>query len=287
MKDIRDGIFDTLYQVFCEDDRAVLITADTGAFGIKKIKSKFKNRVIDSGVAEQGSILFAAGLAMAGKKPFVYSIIPFITLRCLEIIKVNVVHMNLPVTILGLGSGLSFSYDGPTHHATCDIGAMLAIGGIDIWNPCNADQAQEAVLRCFSSSSPSYIRIDKGVYPPVEETALESPDAIIVTTGVMYYTAKAVAKMFFPEKDVQVLGVNHINSLKKDLFSEDPPPVFVLEESSYFGGIMGAVIQILPNSFVTHIGTPEYVFEYGSREYLHQKLGLDSNSVYQKIKRDI
>ena len=112
-KDVRDAFFDKVYDLAASDENVVFITADAAALSLKKFKKDFPERFINVGVAEQTMVLLATGLAMCGKNVFVYSIIPFITQRALEHIKVNICSMNLPVTIVGCGAGLSFGFDGP------------------------------------------------------------------------------------------------------------------------------------------------------------------------------
>ena len=77
-KDIRDAFFDTLCQEAIEDVDIVVITADTDAFGLRQFKKTFPDRFINIGVTEQNMINVAAGMAMRGKKVFVYSIIQFV-----------------------------------------------------------------------------------------------------------------------------------------------------------------------------------------------------------------
>jgi len=284
--DIRDGIFKRLHRLAMSDPRVVVLSADTGAFGLDAIKRDCPSQFINTGVAEQATILVAAGLAIEGKKPFIFSIIPFITLRCLEIIKVNICHMDLPVTILGLGSGLSFSYDGPTHHATSDIAVMRAIG-INISDPCDSQSAGDAVEKAYRSGSPSYIRIDKGEYPYFEQ---ENKDGrvIIVSSGIMIHTAQLVASFLSKSGGFRSVAVNNIGNV--DFTAAET--VVILEENCYSGGIFGFVNKALQQARfagrVIHIALPdEPLFLYGSREYLHEQLGLNLRSVYTRIKEEL
>ena len=107
--DIRDAFFDEIYDIASKDKNVIFITADADAFSLRRYKRDFPEQFINVGVAEQNMVLIAAGLALSGKKVFVYSIIPFITMRCYEHIKANICSMDLDVTIIGCGAGLSFS----------------------------------------------------------------------------------------------------------------------------------------------------------------------------------
>ena len=151
----------------CQDKDLVFITADADAFSLRKFKNDFPDRFVNVGVAEQTMVLLATGLAMCGKNVFIYSIIPFITQRALEHIKVNICSMNLPVTIVGCGAGLSFGFDGPTHHATQDISAMRSLPDMQILSPCDARSSSMCAEIAHKSNQPTYVRLDKGKFEEV------------------------------------------------------------------------------------------------------------------------
>ena len=84
-----------------------LITSDLGYRAFEEFKSLFPKRFINVGVAENNMIGISAGLALSGKKVFVYSILPFLIFRSLEQIRNNICHNNLDVTLVGAGGGFS------------------------------------------------------------------------------------------------------------------------------------------------------------------------------------
>ncbi|HCJ66263.1 MAG TPA: 1-deoxy-D-xylulose-5-phosphate synthase, partial [Elusimicrobia bacterium] len=112
--DMRDAFFDEVYNIAKSDPNVIFLTADMGAYSLVRFKKELSNQFINVGIAEQNMVSIAAGFALGGKKVFIYSIIPFITLRCYEQIKVDLCCMNLPVTIIGVGVGLTYGSDGPT-----------------------------------------------------------------------------------------------------------------------------------------------------------------------------
>ena len=71
------------------------------------------------GIAEQNGLLVGAGMALEGKKPFIYAIAPFVTLRALEMIRVECGIMDIPVTLVGVGAGFGYEDSGPTHRISC------------------------------------------------------------------------------------------------------------------------------------------------------------------------
>ena len=98
---MRDAFFDELHHIIAKDKNTVILTADHGAFGLKKIEEAYPEQYINVGIAEQALISVAAGLAKCGKKVYVYAINNFVSLRVLEQINIDLCAMNLDVNIIG------------------------------------------------------------------------------------------------------------------------------------------------------------------------------------------
>lgn len=96
------------------DDRIFVITPDLGFSVLEGFANEFPDRFLNVGIAEQNAIGVAAGLALSGKLVYVYSIIPFVTMRCFEQVRVDVAYMNTNVRLVGVGAGLSYGPAGAT-----------------------------------------------------------------------------------------------------------------------------------------------------------------------------
>ncbi|MDD1710181.1 MAG: transketolase, partial [Methanoregulaceae archaeon] len=210
--DIRDAFFDELYTIAEQDRNVVFLTADMGAFSLERFRRDFPDRFINVGIAEQNLVSVAAGLALAGKRVFIYAIIPFITLRCLEQIKVDLCVMKLPVAIIGSGAGFTYSSDGPTHHAIEDVSIMRALPGMTIYNPSDQVTAKRAARLAAQGTGPVYVRLDKGAWPmlyrPDENLSTglallrNGSKLLIIATGCMTHAALQVAE------ELQQSGIN-------------------------------------------------------------------------------
>ena len=95
----------------------VLLSGDIGNRLFDEYKDVKNSNFLNCGIAEANMMGVAAGLAMSGLKPIIYTITPFTTTRCFEQIRVDVCYHNVPVIIIGTGSGLSYASLGPTHHS--------------------------------------------------------------------------------------------------------------------------------------------------------------------------
>lgn len=303
--DIRDAFFDKIYDFAAKDKNVIFITADADAFSLRKYKKDFPGQFINIGVAEQNLIAVAAGLALCGKKVYIYAIIPFITMRCYEHIKVNICSMTLPVTIIGLGSGLSFGNDGPTHHAMQDISVMRTLPEMTIFNPADSCSAAACAELSYKIKEPSYVRIDKGVLPTLYndkddfskglKEIRKVSDINIISTGIMSQEAIKVA---------DELKKHSINAGVIDLFRVKRPDekelinkikkskqIVTIEENSIVGGIGTIVSEILADNNLCiplkriALEDKQY-FEYGTREWFFTNYGLDVKSITKTILKE-
>src|SRR5574343_638397 len=126
----RDVFFETLKELKKKDDRIVIISDDMGATSLNSIKNE--PWYIKVGASEQLAITIATGMALKGYKPYVYMISSFV-IRAFEQIHL-MASMNLPVTIIGVGAGLSYDTAGVTHHAINDLNALRTIPNMTIAN---------------------------------------------------------------------------------------------------------------------------------------------------------
>ena len=193
-QDMRDAFFEPLISKAIHNSNIIFLTGDHSAFALKQFERECPERYYNIGIAEQNMISTAAGLALRGKKVYIYGITPFISIRTLEQLTVDVASMELPVSIIGAGAGFTYSTDGATHHGLQDTGALLTIPKLKILN-CSDPSISETIAHAsIESSKPEYIRIEKGemeVIRSEERTEIEkgyryirkSEDVIIIGTG--------------------------------------------------------------------------------------------------------
>ena len=123
---MRNAFAEEITKISLIDDTVTLLSGDIGNRLFDSFKEQNANRFFNCGVAEANMMGVAAGLATSGLRPVVYTITPFTTTRCLEQIKIDACYHNLPITIVGTGSGLAYASLGPTHHSCEDIGVLKA-----------------------------------------------------------------------------------------------------------------------------------------------------------------
>ncbi|MCK9428798.1 MAG: hypothetical protein M0R17_02155 [Candidatus Omnitrophica bacterium] len=295
MVDLRDILFDSLYEYARQDDKIVFLTADADAFALKKFKRDFPDRFFNMGVAEQNAILVATGLAIGGFKPYIYSITSFMTMRCYEQIKVNICSMNLPITLIGLGAGFSFSFDGPTHHAINDIAIMRTLPEMTILNTSDAFTTKECVKLSYNLKAPAFIRLDKGIYPDYDFTLhLDGFNVIknlskvnVISTGTMVHSCVEALEGL----KIGLVDMYKIKPYSKGILSDIinlSNKIVVVEENVKYGALSTTILE-----YMSEIGVfkpiikialeDKQFFGYADRKWLHEKYGLDINSLREKF----
>lgn len=300
--DIRDAFFNEVYAIALKDPNVIFLTADMGAFSLNAFKKDLSSQYINVGVAEQNLISIAAGLALGGKKVFVYSIAPFVTQRCYEQIKIDLSCMRLPVTIIGSGPGITYNSDGPTHHAIQDMAIMRALPEMMILNPSDPATATAAARISYKNDGPVYVRIDKGKLPLLYDNEEDFSDGLallkkgrdlmLITTGIMVHQAfKVVDELAKHFIDAGIIDLYRIKPINEELLLsviEKSNRIVTLEEHSIIGGIGSAICEILVDRGkvlpLKRIAIADKnCVGYGDREWMHSFYGLDVNSITKTI----
>lgn len=300
--DIRDAFFDRLLALGARDERIIVMTNDMDVFSLRRFKQEHPNRFINIGVAEQNMINVASGLASCGKMVVVYGISSFVTFRCYEQIKFNVCSMKLPLVLVGVGSGFTFSFDGPTHHGTQDIAVMRALPEMSIFNPGDTVSASNCADQVVRARSPAYVRIDKGPFPALYEGSQPLDhgygvlrplaDVNIVSTGYMTPRMLAVADALV-ERGTPV-GVVDLFRLKplSDRFATDvlgqSRCIVTVEENAVTGGLGTILSEVIADGGwairLLRLAAPdEQLLRYGERDWVLAGYGLDNESILDRV----
>lgn len=302
----RDAFFDTLYDIALINKDVVVVSADMGAPSLDKFRAHLPGQYVNVGIAEQQAIAVSAGLALEGKKVFTYAIAPFITLRCYEQIRLELAAMNIPVTIVGVGAGMSYNDSGPTHHTVEDIALLRILPNMKVHIMTDSVMAAAFARLSLDSTSPSYIRLDRKRLPEVYYK--ETKDAqfsggliatfnrvreqhYIIACGNMVHTALQVAK------EIDSTGVIDLYTLPINvpLFLDmirGAKQLFTLEEHTLPGGLGSAVCEVLADNGISipvkRLGldfSKGYCYRYGGREQLQKLYGLDKDSIAEVLLR--
>ena len=288
------------------DKRVVLLTADIGNRLFDNYKQNFPSRFFNCGIAEANMTGMAAGLALSGLRPFIYTIAPFITSRCFEQIKIDICYHNAPVIIVGTGAGLSYAELGATHHSFEDIGILRTLPNINIICPVDAVETEIALKEALKLNTPSYIRLGKKNEPLVFCKGIKEfkiggavqlqngHDLCIISTGNITSMAQEIARVL-QENSIST-EVYHFHTVKPlderslNIICYKHKFIVIMEEHSIIGGLGSAIAEFIidNNLYVSNIKRfaikDEFVHQVGTQEFVRNKFGLSVKNISDKIK---
>ena len=237
----------------------VLLSGDIGNKMFDDFKKISKNRFFNCGIAEANMMSMAAGMAICGLRPIIYTITPFTTTRCLEQIKIGAAYHNSNIIIVGTGSGLSYAELGPTHHSFEDIAILRSIPKIRIITPSDPNELKVQLKEALSISGPSYIRIGKKGEPNLFDKNQKlgigksniihnGSDILILTIGPIASEALKAAKyLSLKGISVCVACLGSIRPLDQEFLLKMSRKDFkywiTLEEHGLIGGLGSTILE--------------------------------------------
>jgi len=293
-----------IYDYGIKNGKMCFITGDYGHTKTEEFRSDFGDRYFNGGMSEQNIIGMSAGMAISGLRVATYSIVPFITLRCFEQIKIDVCEQNADVLIIGGGGGLAYGGAGATHYSIEEIAALSALPRMKIVSPADPREAYELTSQLLELGGPAYIRIGSGREDdlPVDKYNVklgkaavlkEGGDAVIFSYGTIIKEALKTSEMLKERGiDLGVVNVHTIKPLDKDTIvkeSRGKRAVFVLEEHNVIGGLGSMISSLLleggltPEIFKIFGVEDTWPKKIGSQKYLREELGISGNKISQKI----
>jgi transketolase len=228
--------------VLAGDQDALFITGDVGFNALEELAAKYGKRFINAGVAEQSMMGLAAGVALTGMRPWVYSIAPFATYRCLEQIRNDVCLHQLPVRIVGNGGGYTYGIMGPTHHALEDLAVLKVLPSMQLFFPCANDHVAPAVALMSELDGPSYLRLSVSAYATDRAPIAEQPLTLTRTYAVRQVPSQPGVTVIGAGHGVQValraLAAHGLERENVDVFGIARFPFRLAEDTALMASVL-------------------------------------------------
>lgn len=301
---MRDAFSKILVELAEKDKNIYLLTADLGFGVFDEFVKKFPDRFFNCGIAEQGMMGIAAGLALSGKKVYAYSMIPFVAFRCFEQLRNDVCYQNLDVKVIGIAAGFTFGQLGLTHQAVEDISVLRALVNLTILSPADPVETRELLLKSYHTKNPTFIRLSRKGEPVLysnipnfeigkPSVLTEGKDGAIIATGICVAMAlKAVNELKKRGYYYELISLHTLKPVNKEaLYREikDKKIIITAEEHYINGGLGSIVAEILAESdwrgIFKRIAIPEdYNFkDVGEGDYVRRKVGLEPDAIVKQI----
>lgn len=289
-----------------KEDIVAITAAMPSGTGLVHFRDTFPHRFFDVGIAEEHAVAFAAGLALKGVKPFVTIYSTFLQ-RGYDQILHDVCINHAPVVLAVDRAGI-VGKDGETHQGVFDLSFLSSIPNMTVIAPKNKYEFQDMLKYCAEFNGPIAIRYPRGeVY-----TGLDSFQAPIVygksewiyrENGILLLAVGNMVKIAQKVRDnlkrkgyqVSLVNARFVKPIDTELLEEamvEHNLVVSMEENVKRGGYGEHVISYLMESGyqdkkVINIGIPDEFVEHGSVDQLYENLGLDTDSIVERILKSI
>lgn len=301
---MRDTLVCTVMAQMEVDESIVFLTGDLGFGVLDQLQAQHSTRFINAGASEQNMMAMAAGLALEGFRPFVYSIANFPTLRALEQLRNDVCYHRLPVRIVSVGGGIGYGSLGSSHHASDDLGALCALPGLAVFTPSTRREVVDLTNAACSWDGPVYLRVDRGdpasagaedtpTVPGRMNTARGGSHATVIAYGNVVTEVAVAADLLAADG----INVNVTTAVSLRPFDRDrvvavasAGPLVVVEEHGRIGGLASLVAQTCLEEGVAPVGFlalnlgDDFVRDVGSTAWLRERKGLDAAGVASQVR---
>ncbi len=299
----RDVFGDTMVELCARDPRVVLLDGDlANSTKSDKLATARPDRFFMMGIAEQNLAGVAAGMATVGLKPWIASFAAFIATRDLDQIRVVIAQPKLNVRLAAHYSGILTGYTGKTHQVVNDIAIMRSFPNMVVVAPCDGPEARAAMLALNDYDGPVYLRLTRDPLPVVtpQDQQFElgrglllrdGTDIALVCTGAQTLRALEAADVLAGDGiSARVLHLPTIKPLDEAAIVDAAKAtrcVLTCEEHSIFGGLGGAVAEVLGRRRPTRmdmLGLRDVDGESGPNDALINKYGLSAAHVAQRAR---
>ncbi len=297
---------DTLVKLANLNPRVVAITAAMpNGTALDRFQPHHRDRYFDVGIAEEHAVIFAAGMATKGYKPFCAIYSTFLQ-RSLDPIIHDVCLQNLPVVFCMDRGGLSGD-DGPTHHGLFDISYLRGIPNIVHMDPKDEDELADMLFTAMQYDGPAAIRYPRGTGPgtPVKDVPRaipigkgellqhgENDRVAIFALGALVPMGLEVARNLEGEGvSSAVINARFAKPLDVELlefFARNVDVILTLEDHVLMGGFGSTVLEEVSNlglsTPVVRIGWPDHFIEHGKPDALREKYGISAAAAIEKLR---
>ena len=300
----RNGFGEGLVEAGRRDPQVIAICADLAeSTRMEPFKKAFPDRYIEIGVAEQLIVAMAAGLASAGKIPFIASYAMFNPGRSWEQVRTTMALNQTNVKIAGAHAGVSVGPDGATHQAVEDIAIMRVIPKMTVVVPCDSVQTKKATLSVAERWGPTYLRFARAesavittAETPFEigkaQTLREGDDVAIIACGILVYNALVAAEELAKDGIACRVVNNHtIKPMDEPAVLEaarECGAVVTVEEHQVAGGMGSRVAEILAATHpvpIEFIGVQDRFGQSGTPQELTEEYGMGVAAIKLAVER--
>ena len=298
LHDCRDAFAAVLERLGSEDSKVVAVCNDSvGSSKLGGFKSKFPERLVNVGIAEQNMVGVGAGLANGGMLPFVCAASCFLTGRSLEQVKADIAYSNANVKLVGISSGMAYGELGPTHHSIEDFAWMRVLPNLPVIAPCDSIETAAAVEWAAKYDGPVFLRLSRVGVPDLlppdhrfelgKANLLRDGDAVtLIANGTLTHRMMKAAEILAAKGiEARVLNMATVRPIDVEAVvaaARDTGAIVTAEEHSTFGGLGSAIAEVVVAEApvpMKILGVPGIFAPTGSAEFLLDEFGMSPAAI--------
>jgi transketolase len=262
-------------------------------------RARFPERSVEVGVAEATAVEVGAGMAFAGKIPFVNTFAVFATSRTFDQIRQTVAYGQANLKICGAAAGVSLGYAGCSHHAIEDLALMRALPNMTVCSVSDAIETRWMVHAVAEFEGPVYLRLNRSKKPPIFEETYRPQigKAVIVKTGedvtlfatgdMLFETLEAAETLAQQGYSAEIINIHTLKPLDIDTVISSAGKtgaVVTVEDHNIIGGLGGAIAECLSEHLPTpmcRIGHRDSFCESDSAKVLREAYGMAPHHIVE------
>jgi 1-deoxy-D-xylulose-5-phosphate synthase len=298
-----ESFADTLVRLADENDKVVAITAAMpNGTALDLFRPHHPKKYFDVGIAEEHGVIFAAGMATQGFRPFCAIYSTFLQ-RAFDPIVHDVCLQKLPVVFCMDRAGLSGD-DGPTHHGLFDIAYLRGVPNIVLMAPTDEDELADMMSTAMRLDGPSAIRYPRGTGPGAKvkqhprmlpigqaEVIQDGEDVAILGLGALLPMARELVQRLEQQgHSAALINPRFVKPLDRELiarYARRTTALVTFEDHVLMGGFGSAVLEMLSemgiDTPVIRIGWPDRFIEHGKVDPLRARYGISVEAALEKL----
>lgn len=296
-KATRQAFGEALVDVGAKHPNVVVMDADLSKSTMSCLfADKFPDRFFEMGIAEANMIGVGAGMALAGKVPFVCSFACFVTGR-FDTIRMSVGYSQSNVKIVGTHAGIGIGEDGHSQMGLEDVALMRTIPGMAVIQPADEIETKQAVAYAAETNGPVYLRLTRQKLADVNNAdynfqfgkgvvlAEGSDMTIFASGGTVQHAVKAKENLAAQGINARIVNIHTIKPLDEDLVvrcARETGYLFVAEDHSIIGGLGSAVAETVAEKYpvpVKRWGVLDVFGQSGTPDGLYKEYQLDADGI--------
>ena len=298
----RKSFGQALMELGDKDERIVVLDADLSKSTMSKMfAEKHPDRFFEMGIQEANMIGVGAGLALAGKKPFICSFACFVTGRY-DTIRISVAYSQAPVRIVGTHAGIGIGEDGNSQMGLEDIGLMRGLPNMHVLQPADDIETRQAVKWMTENDVPCYLRLTRQNVKDVNgadytfqfgkavELVSGSDVTVMASGGTVFHAVDAadiLKKEGINAAVVNIHTIKPIDAAAVARYAESTGHIVTVEDHNIIGGLGSAAAEVIAETGrgrLTRHGLKDTFGESGTSSDLYRKYRFDAEGIADVVK---